>query len=93
MEMAVLMMRTVTLDVGGMVTPLSGITVEKQLRGLPGIHRADVDYATSSATIEYDENMIDLDSIMTWIRKCGYHCDNAQIPTLLCPAPTQLEDK
>lgn len=90
MEMAVLTMRTVTLDIGGMVTPHSGKAVEKQLRDLPGIQRADVDYAASSATIEYDENMIGLDSIVAWIRECGYHCSGEQ-PAWLCRSPDQPE--
>lgn len=85
-------MPTVTLDIGGMISPAVGKAMEKQLRALPGVRRAEVDHAISSATVEYDDDIMDLDSIKTWIRKCGYHCET-RTPTLLCPAPAKPEDK
>jgi P-type Cu2+ transporter len=85
-------MPTVTLDIGGMISPHGIMAMEKQLRSLPGVLRAEVEHAMSSATVEYDDDIVDLDSIKTWIRKCGYHCDT-RTPTLLCPAPAKHEDK
>lgn len=77
-------MRTVTIDVGGMITPLSDMGVAKQLRRLPGVHRADVDYATASATVEYDERVVDLAAIKARVRDCGFHCTGAQLPAHMC---------
>ncbi len=81
-------MRTVTVDIGGMMTPLSDMVVEKQLQTLPGVNRVEVDFATASATVEYDEAVVDLDTIKTRIRDCGYHCSGEQLPAHLCPPPT-----
>ncbi len=77
-------MRTVTMDVGGMITPLSDMGVEKQLRRLPGVLRANVDYATASATVEYDERIIDLAAIKARIHECGFHCTGEQLPAHVC---------
>lgn len=77
-------MRTVTVDVRGMITPLSDMAVEKQLRRLRGVQRVDVDYATESATVAYDEHVTDLDAIKSRIRDCGYHCSGEQVPMHVC---------
>ncbi len=77
-------MRTVTIDVGGLITPLSDLGVEKQLRRLPGVRRADVDYATASATVEYDDRVIDLEAIKARVRECGHHCTGARLPAHMC---------
>lgn len=47
-------MKTSTVDVGGILSSLSDIAIEKQLRRIPGVERADVDYATARATVTYD---------------------------------------
>lgn len=77
-------MRIATVDVGGMITPLSDMGVERQLRRLRGVHGADVDYATASATVEYDERVIDLTEIKSRIRECGYHCAGVRLPAHVC---------
>src|SRR5581483_7024297 len=73
------MMRTVTIDVGGLITPLSDLGVEKQLRRLPGVRRADVDYATASATVEYDDRGIDLEAIKAPVRCSPRACSSSTI--------------
>ena len=77
-------MRTVTVDVGGIATPLGDLGVEKQLLRLPGVRRADVSYESLSATVEYDERVIDLASIKKRIRECGYHCSGQIVPRHVC---------
>lgn len=47
-------MKTNIVDVSGMLSPLSTLGVEKQLTRLPGVKRAQVNYVSGSATIEYD---------------------------------------
>ena len=79
-------MRTVTLDVRGLVTPLSDLAVEKQLRRLPGVHHVDVDYATESATVMYDERATDLTAIKQRVRDCGFHCTGTIVPRHVCYA-------
>lgn len=77
-------MRTSTVEVGGMLSPLSDMGVEKQLSRLPGVHRVDVDYATASATVMYDETIIDLDTIKARVRECGFHCSGQLLPKHVC---------
>ena len=79
-------MRTVTLDVRGLVTPLSDLAIEKQLRRLPGVHHVDVDYTTESATVMYDERATDLTAIKQRVRECGFHCTGAIVPRHVCYA-------
>ncbi len=77
-------MRTVTVDVGGMLSVESDMGVEKQLRRLSGVMRADVDYATASATVTYDERVTSLAAIKAWIRECGFHCSGQITPRHVC---------
>jgi len=80
-------MRSVTIDVGGMLSPLSDMGVEKQLRKLPGVARVAVDYATASATVDYDDTAIDVARIQGEVEACGYHCRGVRAPAHVC-APT-----
>ena len=50
-------MKTVTLDVGGMLSMLDYQAVEKQLGRIPGVRRAAASIASNSATVEYDETV------------------------------------
>ena len=77
-------MPSVTIDVGGMLSPLSDMGVEKQLQRLPGIRRVAVDYATASATVEYDEALIDVERIKGQVRACGYRCRGERVPAHVC---------
>ncbi|BAU49730.1 copper-translocating P-type ATPase [Sulfurifustis variabilis] len=77
-------MKTSTVDVGGILTPLSDMGIEKQLKRLPGVERADVDYATASATVTYDERVTSLAAIKAKIRDCGFHCTGEVVPHHVC---------
>ena len=77
-------MRTDTIDVRGIITPLSDLIVEKQIGKLRGVHRVAVDFATQSATVTYDERFIDLDKIKQVVRKCGFHCQGIIQPAHCC---------
>jgi P-type Cu2+ transporter len=67
-------MKTVTVDVGGMISVLSARGIEKQLARLPGVHHAEVNYVAGSATVMYDERHTDLKTIKAQVDECGYHC-------------------
>ena len=77
-------MKTCTLDVGGMLSPLSDMGIEKQLARLPGVARVDVDYVTASATVAYDELQTGLKTIKEAVRECGYHCAGGRTPKHVC---------
>jgi len=41
-------MKTVTIEVGNLLSALSALGVEKQLMKLPGVHKAEVNYVAAA---------------------------------------------
>src|SRR5260370_21144680 len=83
-------MKTSVVDVGGIVSPLSATGVERMLRQLPGLHRAEVNAVAGSATVEYDDARIALDDIRQAVVDCGHHCRGERVPRHLCAPPSTL---
>ena len=77
-------MKTSVIEVGGMLSALSARGVEKQLARLRGVERAAVNYVSGSATVIYDETVIDLWTIAAKVHECGYHCSGELVPKHLC---------
>ena len=77
-------MKTSVIEVGGMLSALSAHGVEKQLRKLRGVERAEVNYVSGSATVDHDETVIDLKTIKAKVHECGYHCSSELLPKHLC---------
>jgi P-type Cu2+ transporter len=77
-------MKTVTIDVSGLISVLSALGVEKQLSKLPGVLKAEVNYVAGSATVTFDERNIDLATLENEVRQCGYHCTGEQLPRHIC---------
>ena len=77
-------MRTSVIEVGGLFSALCAQGVEKRLRELPGVGRAEASYATGTATVAYDESKIDLQAIRVRIGDCGYHCSGEVLPKHVC---------
>jgi Cu2+-exporting ATPase len=77
-------MKTSIIEVSGLVSALSARGVEKQIARLPGVERVEVNYAAGSATVVYDETRLDLQTLKTRVRECGYHCGGELVPKHLC---------
>ena len=77
-------MKTATIEIGGLLSTLSARGVEKQLARLPGVHKAEVNYVAGSATVTYDESLIDLKAIKARVYECGYHCAGVLQPKHVC---------
>ncbi len=77
-------MKTVTIEVGNLLSALSALGVEKQLARLPGVHKAEVNYVAGSATVVYDETATDLKTIKARVHECGYHCAGESLPRHIC---------
>lgn len=85
-------MKTSIIEVGGILSPLSAYGVEKQLMRLPGVHRVEVNVASDTATVVYDESVIDLKRIKERVRECGHHCHGEMLPSHLCkPEDPEME--
>lgn len=67
-------MKTTIINVRDLLSPLSARGVEKQLTKVPGIKQVDVNCASGSATVRYDETLVDLSSIEAKVQECGHHC-------------------
>ena len=77
---------TATVDVGGLLQVLDGELVARQLRDLPGMHSANVNYTSGSATLSFDADRTSLSEIEARVRECGYHCGGEVVPAHLCAA-------
>jgi len=77
-------MKTVTIDVSGLLSALSALGVQKQLAALAGVGKAEVNYVAGNATVTYDETVIELRSIKSKVDECGYHCAGEVLPNHLC---------
>ncbi len=77
-------MKTATIEIGGLLSALSVRGVEKQLAKLTGVHKVEVNYIAGSATVVYDETVIDLKAIKDRVHECGYHCGGVMLPKHVC---------
>ncbi|MFZ3173927.1 MAG: heavy metal translocating P-type ATPase [Thiobacillus sp.] len=77
-------MKTVTIEVGNLLSALSALGVEKQLMTLPGVHKAEVNYVAGSATVVYDETVTNIKTIKARVHECGYHCAGERLPKHIC---------
>ncbi len=51
-------MKSINVEVGGLVSSLSAEGVRRKLLQLPGVHHADVNYVAGSATVHLDEGQL-----------------------------------
>jgi len=65
-------MQTGTIRIGGMTCVNCQNRIEKKLKSLKGIKDASVDYIAGSASVTFDEALIDLSSITGAIESLGY---------------------
>jgi Cu2+-exporting ATPase len=87
-------MKTATLDVGGMLSMLDYQGVEKQLGRIPGVERATASIASSSVTVEYDENVTSVAALKEKINECGFHCTGEILPKHVCePHPGHARER
>jgi len=77
-------MKTVNIEVAGLLSALSARGVEKRLSKLAGVKKVEVNYVAGSATVRYDEAAIDLKAIKARVHECGYHCAGELTPKHVC---------
>jgi copper ion binding protein len=63
---------TLNLTVHGMTCANCVRVVERKLGSLPGVSKASVDLAKSSATVEYDGAIVKPEAIANAVRGLGY---------------------
>ncbi|MGD1951351.1 MAG: heavy metal translocating P-type ATPase [Leptolyngbyaceae cyanobacterium] len=65
-------MTTVTLTLKGMSCAACANTIETAIRRVPGVDRAQVNFATEQASVVYDESRTDLIHIQAAVANAGY---------------------
>src|SRR5437660_12500446 len=60
------------LPISGMSCAACAARIEKQLRGVPGVHAANVNFATNRATVEYDPAACDAGALAETVERAGY---------------------
>jgi Cu+-exporting ATPase len=65
-------MRKATIRIEGMHCATCGLTIEKSLKAVKGIERADVSLASNSAVVEYDPRDVDFRTIAKAVTDAGY---------------------
>jgi Cu2+-exporting ATPase len=77
-------MRTITVDVSGFRTPLDPLVIEKHLRALKGVRSATANFASASASVDYDEAVVSAAELEQAVRDCGFHCRGELVPQHVC---------
>ncbi|MEM2156915.1 MAG: heavy metal translocating P-type ATPase [Candidatus Jordarchaeales archaeon] len=65
-------MKSEKIPIEGMHCSACAISIENALRSMNGVFNAEVNFASESAIITYDESKVKLRDIITQIRKAGY---------------------
>ena len=85
-------MKKAVLDVGGMLSVLDFLGVEKQLKRMPGVHAATVNIAANTAVVEYDETITNVGALRAKIIDCGFYCCGEVVPKHLCETPGEQRE-
>lgn len=65
-------LETLQMVVHGMTCGNCARSVERKLSGTPGVTKATVDLNGSSATVEYDSDLVKPDVLTNAVRQLGY---------------------
>ena len=67
------------IPVSGLDCAACTVTIEKEIRKIPGIAKASVNYAMEKAYVEYDPDQVPFSQITGAIRKAGYRTNEAEM--------------
>ena len=81
-------MKSINVEVGGLVSSLSAEGVRRKLLQLPGVHHTDVNYVAGSATVHFDDGQLSVEDLRDRIAECGYHCGGELTPKHVCEPAT-----
>jgi Cu2+-exporting ATPase len=77
-------MKTTTVEVGDLLSPLGGRGLEKHLSHVAGIYRASVNAASGGVSVMYDPAILEVAAIRALVEACGYHCSGEIVPLHVC---------
>jgi Cu+-exporting ATPase len=71
--------RKAELKLSGMVCATCSSTIEKSLRNLKGVNKANVNLATETGSVEYDPNQVRLADLEKAVQNAGYGVVNEKV--------------
>ncbi|MFA6512271.1 MAG: heavy metal-associated domain-containing protein [Patescibacteria group bacterium] len=63
---------TATLAITGMHCVSCSMAIDGDLEDLPGVAKAETDYAKARTTVQYDPGKVSMETIIAAIKKLGY---------------------
>lgn len=64
--------KTVTLDVKNMTCELCPVTVKKALEKTPGVSKAQIDFASKTAVVNFDADVVNISKLTAATTNAGY---------------------
>ncbi len=77
-------MKKATFDVGNLTSILDFVAVEKRLSVFPGVIAANMNAASTTASVIFDDAKTNAEAITREIEACGFHCRGEVVPRHLC---------
>jgi len=71
--------REITLPITGMTCVNCAANIERNVRKLPGVNKADVNFATEQAVVSFDPEKVRLDDLTTKVEDAGYGVVRASV--------------
>lgn len=81
-------MTTKTFEIHGLFGALDHLAIAKKIRKFPGVSAVEVNAASTTATVAYDESTSTPERIKQAIKECGFHCTGVAMPAHLCAPET-----
>ena len=81
-------MTTKTFEIQGLFGALDHLAIAKKLQWFPGVSSVEVNAASTTASVTYNESTTTPKHIMHAIKECGFHCTGMALPTHLCTPET-----
>jgi P-type Cu2+ transporter len=80
-------MKQVVLETGELFRGSSAAALQSVLEGQPGVHHADVNPVSQTATVAFDERVVSEADLRRLVEACGYHCRGEVVPSHVCAPP------
>ncbi len=77
-------MKTETLTLDDVVTPLDPLVVERELEKIPGVITARAGFASGTVTVNFDPAKTSLVALRQAVTACGFHCRGLALPAHVC---------
>ncbi len=77
-------MKTVTLDIAGLLSAMDFNAIVKRLEALHGVRSVAMNAGSTSASVTFDEGLTDETALAGEIEHCGFHCGGESLPHHVC---------